>query len=436
MTAIGSILALILLFVWSIPGTIALRWVLLVVATAMLIRQVRNIDWDDDRRSFAPSLSFVVALTAWLLIQAIYVSSETGWALGELRGQWLPALMALLLGSLLSLASRTGGTLSPTRIASGIGLVFAGLALIAVLQSGLHWLRHGELLRHSVPLTGGKLELSFVLNLLFAIVTVDLFCRICHRPKILNLPIAAVIAMGLIAMTASYIAASRNGIFGFLFLSVSAISLFFFDQRKRLGTVRTTVAATAIAALLASFATANVQSDPRWQKFTETAALAWNIDPETGWEQIEAQWPILKDGSPADHSAFIRIAFWRTGLRLIADLPLGYGYGRDAFGHALRTQGHPVRGHAHSGWLDIGVGGGIPGLALWAGFLGVLIYRGWHSFFTHNNSFGLLLFFFATGYTGRMFLDSVNKDHMLQVFLFLVGILLVLTSSRLQGSHE
>jgi hypothetical protein len=56
------------------------------------------------------------------------------------------------------------------------------------------------------------------------------------------------------------------------------------------------------------------------------------------------------------------------------------------------------------------------------------MWRGWRSFFDRGNAHGLLLFLLATGYAGRMALDSVNKDHMLQMFLFLAGLLLMLTA--------
>ena len=117
--------------------------------------------------------------------------------------------------------------------------------------------------------------------------------------------------------------------------------------------------------------------------------------------------------------------------RLIGEHPLGYGYGRNAFAHALRLHYPKAQlGHAHSGWIDLGIGGGIPALALWAALIGSLMWRGWRSFFDTANPGGLLLFFLATGYAGRMALDSVNKDHMLQMFMFLAGLLLVLATPR------
>jgi len=72
---------------------------------------------------------------------------------------------------------------------------------------------------------------------------------------------------------------------------------------------------------------------------------------------------------------------------------------------------------------------------LWAAFLGSLMWRGWRAFFDRDNPHGLLLFFLATGYAGRMLLDSVNKDHMLQMFMFLAGLLLMLSAPQREATE-
>jgi hypothetical protein len=416
-------LCLALLFVWSLPGTIALRAVLMLAALLLLARRVASADFCGNVRAHWLPLGLLAVLTLWLLLQALFLSGETRWALDELLGQWLPALLALMLGLLLA-----GTSAQP---ATAIVLVLAAMAAIAVGQSLWSWLAGGQLLTEQVPLTGGKLEMSFVVNLLLAFLTVDLFCRATRRAALLRAPVAATLGILLLALASAFLAGARNGIVGVFFLSFSAVSLFVFDQRRRLGVARTLLAAVVVVVALFAFGDAHYRSDPRWQKLDESAAIAWDIDRHATWLDAAGQpWPKLADGSEVDPSAYIRIAFIHGGLRLIADHPLGYGYGRNAFVHALR-QAHPEArlGHAHSGWIDLGVGGGIPALLLWAAFLGSLAWRGWRTFFAAGNPHALVLFFIAAGYGGRMMLDSVNKDHMIQMFMFLAGLLLVLTST-------
>ena len=121
-----------------------------------------------------------------------------------------------------------------TRLVTAITLVFAAQAAIAVGQSLLHWYFHREIFTGLVPLTGGKLEMSFLLNILLAVLTVDLFCRATGRAALLRLPLVAVVAILLLALTSSLLAGARNGVIGIAFLSLSALSLLIFDQRHRL----------------------------------------------------------------------------------------------------------------------------------------------------------------------------------------------------------
>jgi hypothetical protein len=426
----GFALSMALLFVWSLPGTVALRGVLLVTTLAVLARRLVHPRPIWFMRTLGLPLGLFAALTIWLLTQAFLISPETHWALDELRGQWLPALLALVLGMALAMASNVAvASTGPGIVATAIVLIFGAQAIIAVGQSVWHWIAHGVLLRQLVPLTGGKLEMSFIINLLLAFLVVDLFHRVAWKSRLVRLPLGWVLAIAAAALLSAYLAEARNGIIGIVFLSFSAVSLFILAQYRQLGFFRTIGGVLAIIVTVGAFATASYRADKRWLTFAETAAIAWDIDKYKTWRDGNL-WnrPVLPGGGLVEPSAYFRIAYIHTGLRLIELAPLGQGYGRNAFSHALRQQFPEVKsGHAHSGWIDLGVGGGIPAMLLWAAFVGSLMWRGLREFFGSNNPHGLLLFLLSTGYAGRMVLDSVNKDHMLQIFLFLAGLLLILT---------
>jgi hypothetical protein len=421
-------LCLALLFVWSLPGTIALRSLLLFVTAALLALSTSREEWRSVFREGRLPVLVFAALTVWFCIQAPLLATDPGRVFGELKGQWLPAAIALLTGLALGLALLRERQHAVLLATTGIVAVFGAQAAIAVLQSLWHWHQQGQLLMQQVPLTGGKLEMSFVLNLLLAFITVDLFCRVTGRPAIIAFPLGVVSAILAITLASAYLAGARNGIVAIVFLSISAASLFVFDQRHRLGAVRALAAAALILLTVTIFGYASYSADARWQDFRETAGLALKVQPGQFPELGTPAWPMLTNGRPAEPSAFTRVAFIHMGLELLGDAPLGHGYGRNAFGHALREIHGSGRGHAHSGWIDLGVGGGIPALALWGAFLASLMWLGWQAFSHRGNAHGLLLFLLAAGFAGRMALDSVNKDHMLQMFLFLAGVLLVLTA--------
>ncbi len=422
-------LVLGLLFTWSLPDVPALRYWLLFLSLLGVAKvtswQGLLSVWQANRWVFGLLLAF----TLWLVWQAVFISHETLWALKELNSQWLNALLALGLGILLASASHEKKPWSGAMITTGLVGVWVVQGMIAVGQSVTHWWVHGELLRGLVPLTGGKLEMSFILNMLLAALTVDVLFRACHARRFLQLPWGLLIGAAAISLASMYLAGARNGAIGLLFLAVSAGLLYSIHRARHQGVRRGVLGGAVLLALIMSLAVISYQTDKRWPAFMESAALGWDIDGQRAWLDIDhAPLPVMKSGVVVDASAYTRVAFIHAGLRLIREFPLGVGYGRNAFSHALRETGSAAQvGHAHSGWIDLGIGGGLPAVVLWLLLMGSLMLTGGVRYFRDQDPHGLWLLFLSTGFIGRMVIDSVNRDHMLQMFLFLAGYLLIMS---------
>ena len=430
-------MTLMLVFFWSIPGTIALRSLLLLGALALAASSPEAWRTPEEKRRFPAPLAVLAALSIWWLFQAVFVSEETTWALGELRGQWLTALVALGLGILMSRLDSARPQVEGSALWTGITLVFAAQAAIAVGQSLWHWVTEGSMLRGVVPLTGGKLEMSYIVNILLAIITVDLFCRAAKHRTLLRFPVTASLACAALGLTANYLAGSRNGVLGTLFLAVSVVGLLLIDGRKKIGNGKTLLIALALVVGTTIFTLANVVSDPRWKTFSETARIAVDIDNNQAWYDTSTNpLPLLSNGEPVDESAYLRIAWLTAGTRLAKDVPLGVGYGRNAFVRALRKQYPAKLGHSHSGFVDLLASGGLPAVFLWLAFAGSLVMAGWRSFAALRSPRGLLLVLLVGGYTGRMLIESVSRDHMLQIFFFLVGALLIADTARARNPGQ
>jgi O-antigen ligase len=127
----------------------------------------------------------------------------------------------------------------------------------------------------------------------------------------------------------------------------------------------------------------------------------------------------------------MRISALKEGALLIVDHPLGIGFGRNAYGHGLEAKyGEKGLGHSHSGLMDLAIGTGIPGTILWLTFLVALFLVGWRRFREAPDYPPLLLMLGVGGYGFRMLVDSVIRDHMLQQFLLMAGLLAVLATTR------
>jgi hypothetical protein len=428
---LSLVFVLSLLFVWSLPNAIAWRHSLIMLSLLLLVELREPGSFVGMLCANKVPVCLFAVLTGWLLVQAVFISDETLWALKELKSQWMVATLAMLVGIYFALASRSGKLPNAVTLTTALMGILILQAAIAVGQSVFHWFSHGELLRGEVPLTGGKLEMSYLLNIVLAALTIDLLRRAKGEGRFLRFHIAVVAMSMLIVLVCAYLAGSRNGVIGVMFLSSSAIVLFVIDQHRQRGWKMAAVAGAVALLLVSGFAISNYQGDSRWQVFSESAAAGWDIDHNRAWiDTRHNPWPLLSNGEVVDNSAYLRVAFIHSGLRLIADDPLGVGYGRNAFAHALRQTQEAYVGHSHSGFIDLTIGGGLPAFFLWLAFVISLMVVGIQSYFRDSSSHGLLLFFLTTGYSGRMLLDSVNRDHMLQIFLFFIGYLLTVMWSE------
>jgi hypothetical protein len=426
---ISLALVLGLLFTWSLPDVPALRYWLLFLSLLAVASQATWPEVKSVAKAHRRVLVLLFVFSAWLLGQAAFISHDPWLAMKEIQSQWFNALLSLGLGIILGCVARRQQTMSGALVTTALIAVWVAQAVIAVGQSVTHWWLHGELLRGLVPLTGGKLEMSFILNFLLSALTVAVLFRALYRRPFLRMPFAVLVLSLLIALFSLYLAGARNGVIGLLFLSTSAVLLYSIHQWRVSDWRRGMTSALLLLTLIIGIAAAGYRTDARWPAFVDSAHLGWAIDEHEAWKDINhAVLPLMENGQPAEASAYTRVAFIHAGLRLIREFPLGVGYGRNAFSHALQQSGVVAQvGHAHSGWVDLGIGGGIPAVVLWLLFLGALIVTGAVRYFRDQDPHGLWLLFLATGFAGRMMVDSVNRDHMLQMFLFLAGYLLVMS---------
>jgi hypothetical protein len=162
-------LTLILLIVWSIPHTVALRYTLmtglaLCVFSVPAVRQAVAVQWRSQ-----PALWIYLALSAWLLIQIPTVAMHPQETLEELRGQWLKSSLALLLGmGLMQLARTTPGSSR----AVVFNRVFVALGLAVWIQGADYlwaWLVLGEPSFNSTGVFNGKVQVSYLANLFLSL---------------------------------------------------------------------------------------------------------------------------------------------------------------------------------------------------------------------------------------------------------------------------
>jgi O-antigen ligase len=427
----GLVLVLSLFALWPIPHTISIRELLLLANLGIFgyLAYRRYRDGARWRWVTLPAV-LIVALTVWMLFVAVFISGETAWSLGELRGQWLKGLVALGIGGL---AAVTVGQEAGTRARLVLGLCAVLLIhVVAVdVETVAAYLR-GETGFRADGLTGGAEKANYLTNILLAFLFAELLIRLTRGARLLPVADGVLYSALVIALFSLFGERVRNGMGVVVVMFLCWAALVLWGLRRRMARrglyLLAVVALGALATGLLALA-GTVKPGSGWRQFAATVPVALDTQSHKGWlNEQKYGLPTLPDGGQVDGSAYARIAWFKEGMVLVGEHPWGVGFGRNAFGHAVTAKYREPKGHSHSSFIDLLVGIGIPGMALWLAFLFSLLWIARRSF---DGGWGGALFFLVVDFGTRMVVDSNVRDHMLQTFLFLAGLLGVFAARKL-----
>ncbi|CAG4884154.1 conserved membrane protein of unknown function [Georgfuchsia toluolica] len=414
--------ACVLLFVWSLPGTIALRLALTLVLLIIALGQCRK---SGIFKGFLADrvlwLTFL-ALSAWIVIQAVLFGIHTDAALKEFWGQWVRSGITGLIGFMVAaLITRR----QPER--SGPLLAMA-MTLTLAFQIGLHdvdtlwrWWHEGKLPFQETRIVENRTGISLLTNLLMAILCSEVMARMLYKRAYLPLSQAWLGLLFAMCIFATYVVGTRFGTMGFIALIISCVLVSLIAKRRSLKTTKLLAIGIIALACIGTFGWISVKSDQRWLTLIDTIHLALDTEHQRAWRDSSQPLPQLPSGVIVEHSNYMRIAWAKEAGLAIIDHPLGVGYGRNAFGDAMQLvyPDYASSKNCHSGILNFTLGVGIPALLMWLVFAGILALHGWISFSHYGNPAGLTLLFVVSGFFIRSVVDGNFQDHMFEQFMFL-----------------
>ncbi|AWW45630.1 hypothetical protein DPM18_01655 [Polynucleobacter paneuropaeus] len=109
----------------------------------------------------------------------------------------------------------------------------------------------------------------------------------------------------------------------------------------------------------------NFRSNPSWGTLLADYEVASQISPDIVWKTQDPYYPENKYGVTVSITNFDRFFYATTGFHLLESRLMGYGLVQSSFGHLARDRwpNAPLI-QSHSGWLDLVLGLGIPGVIL------------------------------------------------------------------------
>jgi len=439
-------LNVILIAIWAVKGTIALRNVVLVLGAIISIIYIIY-DWRFGKlkkqlysMNVLPIIC-VITIFAWVLIHFFCFSQDPLSQLQELKSTWLRALLSSIFAWGTGLAILRKPILINylwLGILAGILAVYAQYIPKALAAKALFVPDyHGYLF-------DGKINGVLVGTLLIAGLTgtvLDLFRR-QQLNKHLWLLLFWFVGVVLVMYSYVFIFDTRNG-FGLaaiLFAALIVGTLVWVIKRiltqgatKELKIVILFILAAAIVATL--FAYQQMQRNRGWITLIEDAQIAVQVDKNPHWQNSNEGGTVPRTdfGREVVGNNYERVAWAVVGVRLIGQHPMGIGILYKPFNRLLQIDYPGATPYAtHSGWIDLGLSFGIPAILLMWMVLASVFYFGLQS----NGPFKLT----APMMAGMIFLlylvGELNGKHAVEILFFWFAMLTALQLPQQQELPE
>jgi hypothetical protein len=288
------------------------------------------------------------------------------------------------------------------------------------------FMQSGSLISRYGGITGSPATVNFLTNILIAMICSEAIYRAKAKKNVLKVTNHMLFIILVLCLLSSIVEGIRFGFISLFWLGISSIILFMINNTtfvKKSKLILSVVFFTIISIPLIF----NLINDSRWDSLIETIPIAFDTEAHKYWSGDSKELPKLSDGSDVSGSNYLRIAWLAKSLEYIEKEPMGIGYGRNSFGHAIQKyEGvDSARGmHSHSAILDFTISMGLIGLTLWLVFMSLIVVFSLKRFLIDTSYFALTSFFITTGFFFRSIVDSIMRDHVFQQFMLMLGIFL------------
>lgn len=420
------------MFILSLDHTITLRYVLIVTLITTICIFYRNkykdLNFYLKNKDLIRIMIALVVFVLYIFFHSIFFSLEPEWSLSESKSHILYPFIFLITGFLL------GDFFSNSNYSSNIVLfnfLFHSL-FIHIIYLDLFSLKiifsEGILLTRYGGLMDSPVLASYITNTLIAFILGELIFRKRARKRILIMSDGVLYLCLIACLFSSIVENIRLGLIVLIFTCLLAIFLLIYRNKEYSKNKKIFISFV----LIASIAIPSVHSfttDKRWTNLFKVVPVAFD-DSNRLWLTPDTPGPKFQSGKSVDmsinYSNYMRLAWIGQSFKYIYEDPLGVGFGRNAFGHAIELRHADYeknRGrHSHSSVLELILGAGILGGLLWFIFVYVVFKTSFKEYLKNNNYFAIINLLLIFTFVLRSFVDANMRDHMFLQFMILLGV--------------
>jgi hypothetical protein len=369
----------ILLGIWAVKGTIALRNILLVVGTPLsLFYCYQYYKFNQQKipfKNFTPII-LIGLMFCWVIFHYLFLSRFPEIQLHELKSTWLRTLLATIVGF--------GTGLALLRRPNAVNFLWLGILIsfaylfyqyipLAISTNNIKYHGYDQFIYRG-KINGVLVGTILIAGLMGAIL--DLYSSLTLKGKII-ISLIWLIGTCTVLYANVYIFDARNGIgLAFIIFSITAFgllikSVYSLDFKSSLPKISFLF---LLASLIILFGVQHSQINQGWSSIIDDATISIEIDNYQNWlNPREMGYPTNERGQYVQGNTYERVSWAVVGLAVLApDNPLGVGILNRPFG-ALLVEKYPNAGKyivsTHSAWIEILLAFGVTGLALTLGAL-------------------------------------------------------------------
>ena len=427
----------ILLLIWPISNTIALRNGLLIAGTILALIVFKRFSCTKNLLRFLP-ISLGIGMFMWVLLHFLLFSQDPILQLHELGSTWKRSFLAFLIGGAtgLVLGQRPQQT---NFLWLGIYASFLILLvdyLIAFTQTGQVFMPR----YYFVSPFGNKIN-TVIMGILFISgvcgAAAFQYRQINISKMKINWGLSAFWLSGVLLILFSYttIIDTRNGIgIATILLSVWIMIILLAKLRSvknRLGTNfnasywKSLLVIALPLLILLFFIQGHLQINRGWNHFFEDLHIATQIDRYPQWQDTpKLGYPKTASGEIVYPNNYERAAWATAGIDSITKNPLGYGLLEHSLERVIKkSYPNATIKSAHSAWIDYGLAFGIPGLVLTLGALISIIGISLRQLHTSTSPAALIAIWVSAGLLLTFTFAEVSSKHSIEILFFCIALL-------------